>query len=165
MNNHESRIKALETRSPKFVRLWGFSVVRTTSTITLSDNIKNYDIIIIEFGCSGGTNFIDIKENWFWRQNIKFNDSATTDNNTYDYALVSHSDIHGINTIYWRSNGTQIYVSGFKNSGAIFAVYGLKIYYIFRYNIYNKIILRIISKISHFFTKIFKYGGEIRDGY
>ena len=28
-----------------------------------------------------------------------------------------------------------------------------------------KIILRIISKISHFFTKIFKYGGEIRDGY
>ena len=150
LKNHEDRIYNLEHHNHRWVKLWGTgSMLQSATTLNLAESIRNFDIVIVEYGCCNYTNasLIDLKETWLWCNNIKFNDVDTGDNAINDYAFCSHPDGHGIKTMYFRSNGTQIYVSNFALSGGLLGIYGLKLYYSFSYN--------IIYKATHLLEKIF----------
>lgn len=153
MNNHESRIKALETTSSmksSITKIWSGDVLFSGS-INLG-SLSAYKILIIVGG--DGTTLEDYVPIPITGETMNFQMG--------DYV---GRTVHSINTSTGVISYTGTYYGSAHGNNKFHRIYGLKIYYIFRYNIYNKIILRIISKINHFFTKIFKYGGEIRDGY
>ena len=152
MNNHESRIKALERSNSGNARCVELcSTIKANGAYTINESYTNFDFIV---GVSnpGGINSSGVML-------VKLFPLTSTQSFTLGIGEANQTLVK-----ISFSSATKVNVTWLFGNFQL-RLFGLKIYYIFRYNIYNKIILRIISKISHFFTKIFKYGGEIRNGY
>lgn len=152
LNDHEDRIKALEqsnSGNSRCVELC--STIKANGEYTINENYTNFDFIV-GVANPGGINSSGVMP-------VKLFPLTSTQSLTLGVGEANQTLVK-----ISFSSATKVNVTWFHNNFQL-RLFGLKIYYIFRYNIYNKIIRSIISKISHFFTKIFKYGGEIRDGY
>ena len=149
VSNHESRIVALENKANSGLAVRTELLGRLTGgTGTLSDSVQNYTLVII-YGIDNDGGDKEI---------LHCHDAASiTLNRTYD--LPGAGGDKGNNYMYYvfpAWNQITITVNRFTNG--IMRVVGLKIYYIFRYNIYNKILATLkfqsFLKLLHLPTKM-----------
>lgn len=166
LKNHEDRITLLEriqSTATKILKLDEpkVNIKQYPKTYDVT-NYAEYNAVAIAFDAWGNAfSYLNV-------QDTRIIPMSLLEERDVRVSMMWKADIEGTEGLLLRKieNIITVKYSGIEPQGSGFWwIYLLKIYYIFRYNIYNKIIRSIISKISHFFTKIFKYGGEIRDGY
>lgn len=151
LNDHESRIKSLESRHRAELLFYSGSESSGPGygeTFTLADKLKNYSLIIIEILTSDGYFHSIFYGPQFISStgNHRYNCTPNWDN--YDLIVDLYPSIDGLSI---RINDTGVSTSRFKG---IHWIYGLTIYYIVRYNIY-----KLVKFLSHLNTK---FGGERR---
>ena len=138
LNNHEQRIKTLEgsvsNKRPVYKEL--YRGTQWTNKITFSESLDNFDFVV--FVGSNGNGLVRSYGIQFVELLKKISIPEARDTVICDNAMDSSQGIITLNGWTERSN----------NNMRIIGVYGLKIYYIFRYNIYK--ILKLISPILKF---------------
>ena len=111
-----------------------YSQTGAYTTITLNDSWGKYDIIVFEICNTGeylGDNKVDIQHIFLCTNIIHVNDSATSDNEMWDYAFI-YNDTHHIATMYFRGDRRTIYMhkgqtGQSSNLMAVLSVQGIKI--------------------------------------
>lgn len=131
LNNHETRIKALEDAGGSGVLTKVYE--NTSGSKSLTYNLSSYDIVFVKFGSNngGGTVITAV-----------LCPSLTT---STTYAVHAPSEYHARLTLT-STKQTVSYVGG-NDVCRITGIYGLKLYYSFSYNIIYKILLRKISRL------------------
>lgn len=146
LNDHERRIKALENNQSnskiKFTLLWkGMQYSNPGAQIKLSQSVLNFNAFLILHHEAG---YID-----YMLPDVYFNNLI--ENNKFLLSIRRRCLCTFLN------NGNILEISntfdGQASGDCIRAVYGLKIYYIFRYNILNKFIRSINSRLIKFTQK------------
>ena len=137
VSNHESRIKKLEEASSsagsgKMVQLLG---TLGSGVGNLSDSVRNYAVIIV---------YANNSNSW-----IPFCHSGAAIEFGLSYNCPgSTGEQHNDWLFYKFNNEKQIQITSQRSMSGFRKIVGLKIYYIFRYNIYK--ILKLISPILKF---------------
>ena len=149
LNNHETRIKTLE--SNKVTR--GSAI---TSRVLLSSAKSITNTFVTFATIPSGYNAVHIVASG--SSDISYGQGVTlmTACLNVETPVVSIPFQGGVEMISCILNGSnlqfkQMYTGNYGDN-RVLRIVALKIYYIFRYNIYNKIILRIISRLCQKFT-------------
>lgn len=139
LKNHEDRINVLENKANSGSAIRKQLLGRLTSgTGNLSDSIQNYTLIIVYGIDTDGGN----------KEILHCHDAASIDINTV-YDLPGSAGDKGNDYMYYKfPSWNQVTITVNRYTNGIMRVIGLKIYYIFRYNIYK--ILKLISPILKF---------------
>ena len=136
LNDHESRIKALEGNSGNYSETTLYSGSSTT-TVTLSQSINNFDAIVIMTDVSeysGDCRFIP-KSLYNRQHRLEYASGIGV-------STITPTDNRVVFNDNWQG----------RNTTHILAVVGLKLYYNFSYNIY-----RLANSMSfHFFKCLIK---------
>ena len=94
-------------------------------SISLTDYISNFRIIVLVCGNSLGNPKIDLSYFSYYVETLIFNNEATTDNQSGDYSLIFHTG-SGFRTCYFRKNKKEIYLfNPSSNDTTLYAVYGI----------------------------------------
>ncbi|MGN0943851.1 phage tail protein [Fusobacterium varium] len=94
-------------------------------SISLTDYISNFRIIVLVCGNSLGNPKIDLSYFSYYVETLIFNNEATTDNQSGDYSLIFHTG-SGFRTCYFRKNKKEIYLfNPSSNDPTLYAVYGI----------------------------------------
>ena len=133
IKNHEDRITALENRRFSVTQLF-YSQTGAYTTITLNDSWEKYDIIVFEICNTGeylGDKKVDIQHIFLCTNIIHVNESATSDNEMWDYCFI-YNDAYYIATMYFRGDRRTIYMhkgqtGQSSNLMAVLSVQGIKI--------------------------------------
>lgn len=94
--------------------------------ITLKKNIKEFDRIMITVGNFKLAFKSDLVNYYFEVPALVYNDTDTINNKTNEYSLRVAE--YGIGGLYFRSNGTNIYISNYAvdTDSTVYEVYGIK---------------------------------------
>lgn len=141
LNNHESRIKALESTTSSMkssiTKIWSGDVLFSGS-IKLG-SLSAYKILII-VGGDGTT----------WEDYVPIPITGETMN--FQMGDYVGRTVHSINTSTGLISYTGKYYGSAHDNNKFHRIYGLKLYYSFSYNIIYKILLCKISRLCQKFT-------------
>lgn len=157
MNDHERRIKDLEDYQSdskiKFTLLWkGMQYSDPKIQIKLSQSVLNFNAFLILHHEAGYVDYI--KPTVYFVNLIEKNKFLLTIRRRCLCTLIQNGTVIELTEVY----------DGSPSGDCIRAVYGLKIYYIFRYNILGKFIRsinsRLIQNTQKFISYLSNLGGE-----
>lgn len=129
------RITALENRRFSVTQLF-YSQTGAYTTITLNDDWRNYDFLVLEVCNTGGQYLrdkkVDIQHMLLCTNIIHTNNGATSDNEMWDYCCI-YDDVYFLGTIYFRDDRRTIYIyrhqapNNSTNLMSVLSVQGIKI--------------------------------------
>ena len=131
LKNHEQRIRALET-GEKYTMSPQLLNTTKSGNLTTLQNMSNYDFLI--FWIINGTVCYGV----YWIPYLEFKTSGVN----FEIGGTSNS------VKFKYVNDTTVWKEPISDITWLIKLWGLKIYYIFRYNIYK--ILKLISPILKF---------------